>query len=53
MFPRITKGSSLRGFNWKENLEKELRQWKKSIPELKAEFAYVCERKKITVLKFM
>ena len=38
VFPRIRKESSLCGFDWKENPEKELRQWKKSISELKAEF---------------
>ena len=41
MFPRIRKGSSLYGFDWKENPEKGLRQWKKSIPELKAEFVCI------------
>ena len=41
-FPKFRKGSSLCGFNWKENPEKRLRQWKNSIPELKAEF--VCMR---------
>ena len=46
MFPRIRKGSSLCGFDWKENPEKGLRQWKKSIPELKAEFVCMCVREK-------
>ena len=48
MFPRIRKGSSLYGFDWKENAEKGLRQWEKSISELKAEFVFMCliEKKK-------
>ena len=41
VFPRIRKGSSLCGFDWKENPEKELRQWKKSIPKLKVEFVCI------------
>ena len=47
VFPRIRKGSSLYGFDWKENTEKGLRQWEKSIPELKEEFVCMCliERK--------
>ena len=50
MFPRISKGSSLCRFDWKENPEKRLRQWEKNIPELKAEFAWGKEKK---VSKFM
>ena len=54
MFPRIRKGSSLCGFIWKENPEKGVRQWKKGIPDLKAESVCMCIReKKITALKFM
>ena len=44
VFPRIRKGSSLCRFDWKENPEKGLRQWKKNILELKSEL--VCVRKK-------
>ena len=36
----------LYGFDWKENPEKELRQWEKSIPKLKAEFVCMCVREK-------
>ena len=47
MFPRTRRGSSLRRFDWKQNPEKELRQWKKGIPELKAELVcIVCGREK-------
>ena len=30
VFQRIRKGSSLCGFDWKENSEKRLKQWKKA-----------------------
>ena len=46
MFLKIRKRYLLRGFDWEENSEKGLKQWKKSIDEVKAESVYLCVRKK-------
>ena len=49
MFLRIRNRFLLCGFDWEKNPEKGLRQWKKSIHELKVGFVYlrVWEREKI------
>ena len=47
VFPRIRKGSLLCGFDWKENPEKELRQWKKvSLSGKRNLCVCVCERER-------
>ena len=44
------KGIFAMWFNWNENPEKRLRQWKKNIPEPKVELlCYVREREKTTI----
>ena len=48
VFPRIRKGPSLCGFDWKKNPEKGLRQWKKVSLSWKRNLCVLCvgERKK-------
>ena len=59
MFRRIRKGSSLCGFDWKENPKKELRQWKKvSLSRKRNLCVCVCERerereKKLQFLRYI
>ena len=40
------KGIFAMWFNWNENPEKRLRQWKKNIPEPKVELVCMCVREK-------
>ena len=46
VFPRIRKGSSLCGFDWKENPEKSAEAMEKGILEMKAKFLCMCTREK-------
>ena len=46
-----SKISSLLGFDWEENAEKGLKQWKRSNHELKAGFVYLRARKKNNIFE--
>ena len=53
MFPRIRKGFLLCGFDWKENPEKELRQWKKISLSRKRNLCVCVSEKKQQFLRYI
>ena len=53
-FLRIKKRSSLCGFDWEENPEKGLRQWKRVPMSWKRNLCiWYCEREKLAALKLL